>query len=255
MQMEYFWKQQDDLPAGTGYGLFSKPHIISTFVVLVLVATLVILISHIGNDKKERINKTIPVLMLILEIFKDLYLVRVGHFGIGYLPLHVCSIGIFIFLIREYLPSVKIKEIFGEIAFILIMPASVCALVFPDWAELYPVWNFMNLYSYLWHGLLVLYPFLLKTEGKIKPILRHIHYEIIFLLIVVPPILLFDKKYGCNYFFVNWPLEGTPLAFIADTFGTRYYLVGYGILTIAVLILVYVLTGIIDKLKKTNTFC
>ena len=246
--MEYFWKQQDDLPEGIGYGLFSTEHMISIVVVLALVVLAAILIRRFSEDKKVRICMAIPPIMLILEIFKDLYLVRVGHFGIGYLPLHICSIGIFVFLIREYVPSVKIKGIFGEIAYILIMPASVCALLFPDWADLYPVWNFMNLYSYLWHGLLVLNPLLLKLEGKIKPTLRHIHYEIIFLLIVVPPILLFDRAFGCNYFFVNWPLRGTPLAFIADKFGMKYYLVGYGMLTLAVLIMVYVLTGIIDKL-------
>lgn len=247
MQMDYFWKQQDDLPAGIGYGLFSIEHIISIVVVLALVVLAAILINHSSEDKKERINKTIPVAMLILEVFKDLYLLRVGHFGIGYLPLHICSIGIFVFLVSEYAPFAKIKEIFGEIAYILIMPASLCALMFPDWADLYPVWNFMNLYSYLWHGLLILYPILLKLEGEIKPDLRHIHYEIIFLMIVVPPILLFDKKFGCNYFFVNWPLKGTPLALIEYIFGMKYYIVGYGVLALAVLIMMYVVTGIINK--------
>ena len=42
--------------------------------------------------------------MVALEVFKDLFLVSVGRFGIGYLPLHVCSIGIFVFMFREYLP-------------------------------------------------------------------------------------------------------------------------------------------------------
>ena len=70
--------------------------------------------------------------MLGMEAFKDLFLVIVGRFGIGYLPLHICSIGIFVFLLRECLPWKWAKDAFGEISYIIIMPASVAALMFAD---------------------------------------------------------------------------------------------------------------------------
>lgn len=237
--MGYFWKQQDDIPAGMGYPLFGIAHISSVTVTLLCVVILAILFNRLNNKKQRHILKMIPVFMVFLEVFKDLFLVSVDRFGLGYLPLHVCSIGIFVFLFREYLPWKRTKDIFGEIAFILIMPASFAALIFADWTVFYPVWNFINLHSYVWHGALVLYPWLLMLRGEIKPSIKHIHWIIIFLCIIVPPIYLFDKAFGRNYFFINWPVADSPLSWCASFMGNPGYLVGYGLMALIVMELVY----------------
>ena len=183
-----------------------------------------------------------------LEIFKDLFLVHVHRFGLGYLPLHVCSIGIFVFLLREFLPLKKAKEIFGEVAVILIMPGALAALIFPDWTYLYPVLNFINLHSFLWHGLLVLYPLLLLIKGESEPGIKHIHYVLLFLCVVVPPIYVFDKKTGYNYFFVNRPEVSTPLEWIYNITGGKGYLIGYGILTVSVILAEYMVLYLLKKI-------
>ena len=247
--MTYFWKQQDDIPAGMGYPLFGTAHILSLIVILLAVELFIMCYSRTGDQKKKVILKVIPVFMCILELFKDAFLVSVHRFSLGYLPLHACSIGIFVFLLREFLPWNRIKAILGEIALILIMPGSVAALIFPNWTELYPVWNFMNLYSFLWHGLLVLYPLLIYCNGEVRPSVRHIYYEILFLCVVVPPIYAFDKHFGYNYFFVNWPEYDTPLEWIASFMGNPGYLLGYALLTIAVMLTVYLLLYLLERIR------
>ena len=127
------------------------------------------------------------------------------------------------------------------------MSASLAALLFADWTVYYPVMNFMNLYSYLWHGLLVLYPLLLKRTKEISPSIRHVHWVILFLCVVVPPIYLFDKKYGCNYFFVNWPVQNSPLSWLASFMGNPGYLLGYAVLVLIVILLLYVFLWMADK--------
>ena len=249
---EYFWKQQDDIPAEMGYPLFGTAHLLSVAITLLAVGVAIAGFRRLDEAKRRRCLKLIPISMVILELFKDLFLVSIHRFGIGYLPLHVCSIGIFAFLLREFLPWSRAKELFGEIAFILIMPASVAALIFADWTIYYPVWNFINLHSYVWHGLLVLYPVLLLINGEVSPSIRHIHWIVIFLIIVVPPIYLFDKHFGCNYFFVNWPVPGSPLEWLEERFGNPGYLVGYGILTLATMVLVYACTGLARKLLENK---
>ncbi len=245
--MEYFWRQQDDIPAGMGYPLFGAAHLLSVGITLIVVAVLVLVISKQEDARQRRFLKTLPLFMVFMEICKDSFLVAVHRFGIGYLPLHICSIGIFIFLLREWLPWEWAKEVFGEIAFIIIMPASIAALLFADWTVYYPVLNFMNLYSYVWHGLLILYPVLLKVRGDIRPSIRNIRYVLIFLCVVVPPIYLFDKRFGCNYFFVNWPVAGSPLEFMASFMGNPGYLLGYAGLTVAVILAMYLGIGIWEK--------
>ena len=236
--MEYFWKQQDDIPTGMGYPLFGKTHIISTCVTLILVAFFVFVIQKQSKKARGMIMKLIPLFMVFLEVLKDLFLVSAGRFGVGYLPFHVCSIGIFVFLLREFLPWRKTKEIFGEISVVLIMPGALAALIFPDWTVFYPVLNFINLHSFLWHGLLVLYPLLLLKNGTV-PSVKHIYYVILFLCIVVPPIYLFDKHFGCNYFFVNWPEKDTPLDWLAGFMGNPGYLAGYAVMAVLVMLFVY----------------
>ena len=239
--MEYFWKQQDDIPFGNGYPLFGKEHIASTAVTLVMVVLFAFLFRKSDEKKQRRILKAIPLFMAALEIFKDLFLVSVHRFGLGYLPLHVCSIGIFVFMLREILPWKKAKDIFGEVAVILIMPGALAALIFPDWTYLYPVLNFINLHSFVWHGLLVLYPLMILINGEVKPSVKHIHYVLLFLCAVVPPIYAFDKKTGCNYFFVSRPEVSTPLEWIYNITGSKGYLIGYGVLTVSVILVEYVI--------------
>ena len=245
--VEFFWKQQDDIPDGMGYPLFGTEHIVSTAVTLWLVVAFLVVFRKMNEKRQRLVLKAIPLSMVGLEAFKDLFLVHVHRFSLGYLPLHVCSVGIFVFLLREFLPWKKAKAVFGEIAFILIMPGSLAALIFPDWTVYYPVLNFINLHSFLWHGLLVLYPLMVFFKDEVSPSVKHIHYVLLFLLAVVPPVYAFDKHFGYNYFFVNWPLSGTPLEWIASVMGNPGYLVGYAGLAIAVMLLLYLLVHVLTK--------
>ena len=250
--MDYFWKQQDDIPYGLGYPLFGREHILSTSVTLGIVVLMALCFLKMDRRKQKIILKGIPLFMVFLEVFKDIFLVSVHRFGVWYLPLHVCSIGIFVFLLREFLPWKKAKEIFGEVAVILIMPGSVAALVFPDWTVYYPVVNFINFHSYVWHGLLVLYPVLLILTGETRPSVKHFHYVLIFLCMTVLPIYAFDKHFGVNYFFVNWPEKDTPLEWFAEYLGNPGYLIGYGSLAISVMLIEYLIIFLIRKIRSCD---
>ena len=271
---EYFWKQQDDIPAGMGYPLFGASHLISVAITLGLVILAAVLIRRMEVDGKRdsddlrnkaiennsnelrnyantqrtgayrKILRCIPIAMVLLELFKDGFLIKVGRFGIGYLPLHICSIGIFVFLLREFVGA---KDILGEIAVILIMPASLAGLIFADWTELYPVLNFINLHSYLWHGLLILYPLILLISGEVKPSVRHSHWIILFLCVIVPPIYIFDKHFNCNYFFINWPVPDSPLEWMASFMGNPGYLIGYVLLSMLTMLVVYLAIATVQK--------
>ena len=246
----YFWKQQDDIPAGMGYELFGPAHLLCVAVTVIAVIALILSVRRAEEKTQRRFLKLVPIFMVILETFKDCFLVSVHRFGVWYLPLHFCSMGIFVFLLREYLPWAKVKEILGEIAFMLILPGSVAALLFADWTIYYPVWNFMNIYSYIWHGLLVLYPVMIYIRREIRPQIRHIHWNLLFLCLVVPPIYVFDKYFDVNYFFVNWPVHDSPLEWLASFMGNPGYLAGYAVLVVALILVLYLVIWVIDLIKK-----
>ena len=248
---EYFWKQYEDLPDGLGYMRFSMEHIVTLLVLAALIILAVSLFAVTGRRKRavRPCMRVIPWLMIGLEVFKDLFLIREGHFGVGYLPLHLCSLGVFVFIAASLAKNDRWRMIWGEIACILIVPGTIAALIFPDWAHLYPVLNFMNLYSYAWHGLLLLYPILMVKSGWVHLSIRHIHYVLLFMVCAAMPVYAFDKLAGCNYMFVNWPPKGTPLAWIAEMTGDDMYLAGYGAFALAVILLIYLGIGIYHKIR------
>ena len=232
--LNYFWTHQYDLPPGTGYPHFGIVHCFSVAAVILLV---IIGLSLI----RESFVKCLPVLLLIMECSKDYYLFSIGRFDEGYLPLHLCSLGIPVFIMSVF--GNRTRAFFREIAVVLILPGAVAAILFPDW-NMYPVINFMNLYSWLWHGILVLFPLLLIKFGMVWPSIRNLWMPIVFLCLAVPPIYLFDKKAECNYLFINWPPAGTPLEIAACYMGVPGYLAGYALLVIVVIMSVYALFGL-----------
>lgn len=231
-----FWTHQYDLPEGTGYLHGSPAHILSAAAIAAGVALCLLCPRRV----RERMIRTLPILLLCMEIFKDLYLALTGHFDVGFLPLHLCSMGIPVFLLSVY--GSRAKSFFSEIAMVLILPGAVAAMLFPDW-NMYPVWNFMNLYSWVWHGILVLFPLLLLRSGAARPALRGIWKPMVFLAAVVPPVYLFDRKFSCNYLFILWPPEGTPLTWMAKYLGVPGYLAGYAVLVAIVITAVYGIYG------------
>ncbi len=233
----------------TVYPHFGTIHIICMLLTVFTVYLLSGLFLRMGTGVRQLCLKVIPVMMVFMEIIKDLYLIKTGRFGIGYLPLHLCSLGIVVFLFAAFLRSCKWKQIFGEIALVLILPGSLCAVLFPDW-NVYPVFSFLNVYSWIWHMLLVLYPVLLFRAGLVRPDIRHMHYSILFLCAVVPPVYLFDRHFNCNYMFVNWPPANTPLYLFSQYMGVPGYLAGYAALVFLILPAVYLVLYLIRPARS-----
>lgn len=248
--MKYFWCSQFDIPEGSGYPLFGWQHILCLILIACLITAFCMIFSKQHDLVRKNVLRSIPVLLLILELWKDLLLVTEHRFSIGFLPLHLCSMGIPLFFIQAYCRSEKWRSITGEICFCLIMPGAAAALIFPDWTTLYPMFNFFNLHSYIWHALLVTFPLLLLTDRQIAPSIRHIHWNLLFLCCVIPPVYIFDKVFKCNYFFINWPPDDTPLALFAAYFGNPGYLIPYAALLFIVLVIVYIPFMLIHNDKK-----
>ena len=237
--MEYFWKQYHDLPEDVGYAHFSAPHVVTLIVIAILVTAAAICFQRQDKRVQTRVLILIPWIMIGLECCKDIFLLSVHHFGVGYLPLHLCGLAVFVFLLEAHAKTSRWQTVFGEIAVTLILPGSVAALLFPDWTGLYPVLNFLNLYGFTWHGLLLLYPILLIISGRVHLSVRHAHYDLLFLICAAVPVYCFDRAFDCNYMFLNWPLKGTPLAWIAQMVGEQWYLAGYAVFSLIVIGIIY----------------
>lgn len=258
----YFWLEGTDLPDGIGFGLFSWKHILMDALCAAGIILLCFVFRTRSRMQQRLFLKVLALLLLAGNGLRDLVLVLDGRMGMSYLPLHLCSTAIFVYLLHAFLPETweadpdgtehlhqsGFREALGEIGYTLLMPGTICALLFPDWTR-YPLMNFMSLHSFVWHALLIAYPMMLRISGRIHPVLSHLWYPVVYLCIITPPIMLFDKVTGCNYLFVSWPLKDTPQEWLYDLLGS-YWRVGYAILVFAVILTIYLLIALNRRLSR-----
>lgn len=246
----YFWLEGEDLPAGIGFGHFTPLHFLQLFLCFLLCLVLCITFCRCSFRGQTRYLRILALAMLAGNLARDCFLFAIGRMSLAFLPLHLCSFSIFVYLLHAFLPErqdpaagaviqSRFRELLGETGFVLLLPGTVSALLFPDWTD-YPVLNFMNLHSFLWHTVLSAYPILLALTHRIKPRIRHSWFPVCFLLVITPPIYAFDRAFGYNYLFINWPLAGTPIWTIYEAMGS-YWRIGYAALVVAVITAVYLL--------------
>ena len=101
----------------------------------------------------------------------------------------------------------------------------------------YPAIHFITIQGFTFHAGIVLYVICQLLQHNIIPRLAALWKVIVFLLVVVPPVYLFDKKFHANYMFVNVPSPGSPLEWLASFLGNPGYLAGYAVLMLLCMVL------------------
>lgn len=219
MPMNTFFCVKETIPPGVGFSLFSAGHLI-WLASIALVTVMTALLYRKSSDKTRFIIRfVISLLLLIDEAVKQILLFSTGQFNWDYLPLHLCSINIFIVLIHVITGSRYV----AEALFSLCLPAAAAALLFCSWTML-PLCNLMVIHSFTVHALLLMYPVLLLAGG-FHPDVRRLVCIIPFLIAVLIVIQIININLGTSFFFINGAGEGNPLSLLEDIFTRPWYLV------------------------------
>ena len=83
-----------------GYPLFGIAHLLCVAVTILMVAALIFVFRRLEDKKQKRFLKVIPIFMVFLEVFKDLFILSVHRFSIGYLQL-LCDTHYLLVLLRQ----------------------------------------------------------------------------------------------------------------------------------------------------------
>lgn len=226
--MEHFLDTAETIGEGYGFELFSPHHLLWLAVFAVTVAVCCIRYRRSSADKRARWRKTAAVLLVADELFKDVMLLLGGNFMLKYLPLHLCSINIFLIAIHAWRPS----KLLGNFLYLVCIPGAVAALLFCTWAMLPPL-NFMYLHSFTVHILLALYPIVLTAGGDIRPQIRYFPKCVLLLAVMAVPIYGVNLLCDTNFMFLMYAEEGSPLLWFEEHWGS--HLLGYPVLIAAVL--------------------
>ena len=101
----YFWMEGKDIPAGVGFGHFTAKHILMLLLCAVFITVLTLWFKKQPLRRQNTFLKILACLMLAGNLVRDLFLLIIGRMSLGYLPLHLCSFSIFVYLLHAFLPE------------------------------------------------------------------------------------------------------------------------------------------------------
>lgn len=241
--MQYFLETMETIPEGVGFTQFGKLHLIWLVIFAAVTIVNCVWYKNLNVFGKDRWKKTVAVLLILDEIFKMVMLFIGGRYIASYLPLHLCSINIFIIAIHAWKPS----KLLNNFLYVVCIPGALAALLFPSWTKL-PLENFMHLHSFTIHILLAMYPIVLTSCGELAPNVRELPKCLLMLVCMAVPIYGINLLLDTNFMFLMNADSGNPLYIFEQLWGNHLY--GYPIIIAAVLIVMYVPLIIFRKIKN-----
>lgn len=195
-----------------------------------------------------KLRRVLGFLFPISAVCRDIVLLLIGHFNPNEYPLHLCNMAVW--LVTIYLWTGN--RFLGEIYVLLCLPAALLALVFPGWLR-YPFLNFMHIYNFLYHGLVVAVGWYFIRSNQIAPGWKDMWKPLLFGIsgyLILRPV---NRRMHTNFWFLNKPSYGSPLAWIYEILGKDWYLIGHFIFCASVIVLWHgMLQFILRKSKKID---
>ena len=230
--MKYLLDTTQTVPAGVGFPMYGLTHLLwlGFFVVFMVVSC--VLYQNLRSAQREKMRLVFAALLVADELFKYVILTVGDRWLADYLPLHLCSINIFLIAWHAVRPG----KLLDNFLYTVCIPGALAALLFPSWASL-PFPNLMHIHSFTVHTLLVVYPVMLTWAGEIRPSVRFVPKCIALLAVLCIPGIIVNLLWDSNFMFLMYAEPGNPLYVFEQLWGN--HLLGLPILVAAVIVLMH----------------
>ena len=94
--MNYFLDTVESISADVGFSLFDSIHVAWLLFFLAVTVLNCIWFCRMDADRRQKWKKAVALLLIADELFKVIMLIIGGRYLAKYLPLHLCSINIFL---------------------------------------------------------------------------------------------------------------------------------------------------------------
>lgn len=227
---------------GVGFSLFGKTHLIWIFSFVVLAISIPLIYRKLSVKARNIMRVTVAALILLDEVWKWVFLLIGNRYEHGYLPLHLCSINVFLVAFHIF----KQPKVINNFLYTICIPAGIIALLTPSWTALPPA-NFMHIHSFSIHILLALYPLMLTVGGDIKPELKMAPKCLLLLLGMAVIVLGINFLCDTNFMFLMRTDDISFLVLFENIFGAHQW--AFPILLPVVMGVMYLPIIIINKVK------
>lgn len=246
--MSTFWYTRETMkelnPDYINFEHFSTIHLAVTAVFIFIIIAAMFVYHRLDEKGRQKFLNVMAILFIADEAVKQIGSAVTGQWVWEFLPLHLCSINIFVCVIN----SRTRDNLTSELLYSMCIPGAALALAMPTWTNL-PYWNFMSLHSNSVHVLLLMYPLLLLAGG-FKPNFKRLPKVFLVLLCECVPIFFLNKILDTNFFFLNKTENNPLLEVLASIFGENLFFLGMPFLLVIVWAAMYLPWYIIEKRKE-----
>ena len=233
--VQYFLETEESIAEGvTGFTHYGALHIVWLILTAVFFAGMCIWYRRCGQGGRKKLRHVLAYSLLGNELFKTVCLLLGGNWLPKYLPLHMCSINIFLIAWHAFRPG----KFLGNYLYAVGIPTAVIAIIFPSWTAL-PLGNFMHLHSFTVHMCLAVYPLMVTLGGDIQPHPRYLLRCLGFAVAMAVPVYGINLLLDTNFMFLMYAKPGNPLYLFEQMMGNHLW--GIPILSLALLVLMYLL--------------
>lgn len=236
----------ETIAKGVGFTPFGKVHLLWLAAFVVLTVILSLIYRRLTPKARNIMRIVVASLIIADEIYKWIFLFIGGNYQHDYLPLHLCSINVFLVAFHIF----KRTKTVDNFLYLICIPAALIALLTPSWTELPPA-NFMHIHSFTIHILLAVYPLMLTIGGDIKPDIRMAPKCLLLLLAMGIVVLGVNFLCDTNFMFLMHTDEIPFLELFKEIFGAHQW--AFPILLPIVVVIMYLPIILINKLKKSKT--
>lgn len=244
--MQYFLDTTGTIPEGVGFEHFSPLHIGWLIFAVVFITTISLIYHRQNAEDRRKTRKFLAALLVADELWKMFWLTVGGRYEIQYLPLHLCSINIFLIAYHCFHPN----KALDNFLYIVCIPGALAALLFPSWSAL-PFANFMHLHSFTVHTLLVAYPIVLLVNGELQPDIKELPKSLLLLAVLAGIALCVNILFDENFMFLMYAEPGNPLYIFEEAFGS--HLIGFPVIIVGILLVMYGIPLLFKKVRNKQT--
>lgn len=242
--MNNFFKTAEELGGNLPFHSFDLEHFGWLLVILISIVLISGIYKAASLNSRITLRKSLGIFILFIELLRKYTLWVLGVFTYADIPLHLCSLSIYLCFIHAFKPSKRLDDAL----FMLVLPGALAALLFPDW-NVSSHLNFFYIHSWVIHGLLIMYPIMLMHAGELIPNRHHIPIVFVSLGLYAIPIYFLNKAWNTNFLFINTPSPGSPMILLEKLFGNPGYVFGLIGLCFIVWFIMYSISGLILKSK------
>lgn len=228
----YWLETTGTIVDGVGFAHYDALHLSWLAGFVLFTAAMCLIYRRCDEPRRSLLRKLFACAIVADEVLKMVTLTVGGNYTVNYLPLHLCSINIFLIARHAWKPG----KTLDNFLYLVCIPGALAALLFPTWTAL-PLQNLMHIHSFTVHILLCAYPIMLLSAGDIRPDWHTIPRVLGLLSALACVALAVNLWLDTNYMFLMEAEPGNPLAWFEAACGS--HLIGFPVLISAIIALFY----------------